>query len=63
MRFPVRRPERLRNLQKKSGCCGLPQRDARCDEKAARFADYDEPGSTGFLDAFDKAIRRADELI
>jgi hypothetical protein len=42
---------------------GLPQRDARCDEKAARSADYDEPGSTGFLDAFDKAIRRADELI
>jgi hypothetical protein len=42
---------------------GLPQRDARCDEEAACSADYNEARSTGFVDAFDKAICRAGELI
>ena len=42
---------------------GIPQRDTRCNEKAACSPDYDEAGSTGLLDAFDKAIHGADELI
>jgi hypothetical protein len=43
---------------------GLAQRDALCDEEAARSADYDDDdaGSTGLLDAFDEAIRSADDL-
>jgi hypothetical protein len=41
---------------------GRAQRDARCDEEAARSAHYDEPGSTGLLDSFDEAIHNADVL-
>ena len=32
------------------------------DEEAACSADYDEAGSTSLLDAFDEAIRSADDL-
>jgi hypothetical protein len=42
-----------------SGCA---QRDARCDEEATCSADYNEPGSAGFLDSFDEAIHNADDL-
>jgi hypothetical protein len=41
---------------------GPAQRDARCDEEAARSADYDEPGTAGLLDCLDEAVHNADDL-
>jgi hypothetical protein len=41
---------------------GLAHRNARCDKETACSADYNEAGSTGLLDAFDQAIRSADDL-
>jgi hypothetical protein len=41
---------------------GLAHRHARCDEETGCSADYDEPRSTGLLDAFDEPIRSADDL-
>jgi hypothetical protein len=41
---------------------GLAQRDAWCDEEAARSAHYNEPRSTGLFDSSDEAIHNTDDL-